>query len=319
MKTKLRGLELDEQVRPTAIESVTFRDGMIVTADDLDAAQRYPVSLLRTVLRSYLGCGVVCGLGLRVKETTAKPNWVVCVERGVAIDCHGYPIELCTSVELDLSPDPCDSGDPPATVCIAVRRSVSEEAPRDACSCDVDAPHFDCRRVRDHVVVKAFTEAELDALPEANVCRRSETDQKSQGCGQPPNGGTDAGTQSWSDALCGSLTSCSPCSCGDCWVLLGCVSLAKDIGISGQPDTTGRRWVKPIEALCPTLITKITELEDKVAVLAKKVADLDGLGDRVKKLEEHVGGRTGLIGQTSPAAQGTAGAQSTSPQTAPGP
>ena len=42
------------------------------TAEDLGAAQEYPVSLLRTVLRAYLGCGVVCGLGLRVKPIPDK-------------------------------------------------------------------------------------------------------------------------------------------------------------------------------------------------------------------------------------------------------
>ena len=83
---------------------------MIVTADDLDAAMRYPTSLLHIVFRAFFGCGVVCGLGLRPKQSG---GWVLCVDRGVAIDCQGHPIELCAPVELDLSPEACACEPPP--------------------------------------------------------------------------------------------------------------------------------------------------------------------------------------------------------------
>ena len=285
MKTKYRSTELPEQAKPTSIESVKFRDGMIVTADDLDAAQRYPASLLHTVLRSYFGCGVVCGLGLRVKKTIAKPNWVVCVDRGVAIDCQGYPIELCASVELDLSPDHCDCDAPPEQVCIALRRITSDEAPHDACSCDIDGPHFDCRRIRDHVVVKAFSKAEFDALPET-VCRRTSAGKEGPK-GQAKNGGTVSSPQSWSDALCDSFTACPECTCGECWVLLGCVSLKEGEGITDKPpDTSNRRWVKPIEAVCPTLVDRIGELEKMVADQSRKAVD------RIEQLEAQVASLT---------------------------
>jgi hypothetical protein len=279
MKTKERTAELPEKVKPTTIASVKFRDGMIVTADDLDAAMRYPASLLHTVLRSYFGCGVVCGLGLRVKKPVDKrPSWVVCVDPGLAIDCEGYPIELCASVELDLSPEACACEPPPEHVCIAVRRVTSEEASQDACSCDVDAPHFDCRRIRDHVVVKAFSEGEFDALP-GTVCRRTPADEGT-GCrptpadegnpkDQPKNDDTGSSDQSWSDALCDTLTACTMCTCGECWILLGCVTLKEDKGIIGPPDTTDRRWVKPIEALCTTVVDRIKQLEQKVDSLTQ--------------------------------------------------
>ncbi|OLT00515.1 hypothetical protein BJF90_34975 [Pseudonocardia sp. CNS-004] len=172
MKTKERSSELPETTRPTTIESVTFRDGMIVTADDLDAAMRYPTSLLLTVNRAFFGCGVVCGLGLRPKS---EGGWVLCVDPGVAIDCRGYPIELCRSVELDLSPEACGCEAPPDKVCIAVKRITSDAAPPHACACDLDEPQFDCRRVRDHVVVKVFTEPELAALSD-RVCQRDPED-----------------------------------------------------------------------------------------------------------------------------------------------
>lgn len=250
MTTIERTPVLPAKTKPTDIESVTFRDGMIVTADDLDAAMRYPASLLHTVLRAYLGCGVVCGLALRPKQSTGG-GWVLCVDRGVAIDCRGYPIELCGPVELDLSPDACACDEPPGKVCIAIRRATSAEAPRDVCSCDVDKPRFDCRRVRDHVVVKAFTAAELYALS-GTVCQRTAASAKVP--------------------VCDALTACPACASGDSWILLGCVTLHKDKGIDGAPDVSDRRWVKPVEALCAGLLGRIDELEKKVEGLSKPAA-----------------------------------------------
>ncbi len=247
---------LPETTKPTTIEAVKFRDGMIVTADDLDAAMRYPTSLLRTVFRAYFGCGVVCGLTLRPKQTGGG-GWMLCIDRGVAIDGHGYPIELCAPVELDLSPEACACEPPPAKVCIAVRRVTSDEAPRDACTCGLDEPPCDCRRVRDHVLVKAFTEPELDALGD-RVCRRTAGDKT---------------------PVCTALTACSACACGESWILLGCVTLGKDKGIVDPPDTSGRRWVKPVEALCAGLVGRIGALEDAAAELPKLV-------ERVAALEK---------------------------------
>lgn len=278
MKTRERSSQLPEKVKPTTTESVKFRDGMIVTAEDLDAAMRYPASLLHTVLRSYFGCGVVCGLGLRVKEAAVDgPTWVVCVDRGVAIDCNGYPIELCAPVELDLSPEACACEPPPEEVCIALRRITSDEAPPDACSCDVDDPRFDCRRTRDHVVVKAFTTAEFDALP-GTVCRRTpQIEAPSQVASA--TGAADGSQPSWSDVLCDLMTTCPSRSCGECWVLLGCVRLTEGEGIEDPPDTSGRQWVKPVEALCSKAVDPTGPLEQ----LAGRIADLEEAVSRLSQ------------------------------------
>ncbi|GAA2756229.1 hypothetical protein [Actinopolymorpha rutila] len=255
MTTTERTYVLPETTKPTTIEAVSFRDGMIVTADDLDAAMRYPTSLLLTVFQAFFGCGVVCGLALRPKQSD-RGGWVLCVDRGVAIDGRGYPIELCAPVELDLSPEACACEPPPDRVCIAVRRITSDEAPHDACTCDLDEPRFDCRRVRDYVMVKAFTEPELDALGD-RVCRRRPGEETS---------------------ACTALTACSACGCGESWILLGCVALDKDRGIVDQPDTSGRRWVKPVEAVCAgpgDLVGTVTTMANELSKLTERVAALE--------------------------------------------
>jgi hypothetical protein len=278
MKTTPQRTNLFSTERPTGIESVKFNDGMIVTAEDLAAAMRYPASMLHTVLHSYFGCGVVCGLELNVREAPGKqPNWVVCLDRGVAIDCHGYPIELCAPVDINLAPDECACEPPPEQVCIAIKRTTSDEAAPDVCGCDLDGPHFDCRRVRDHVLIRAFSQTEFDALPTA--CRRPAGDDpngdlKDAGHSGDPTDGGKTGPRSG----CQCLTACPDRACGDCWILLGCVTIYQDDnqgeGIEGKPDSSGRQWVKPIEFLCGPENPTVEELVDRLAKLEKLVEGL---------------------------------------------
>ncbi|MBB2948482.1 hypothetical protein FB565_008265 [Actinoplanes lutulentus] len=212
MRKSRRGGTMPEPARPTGIDSIRFRDGMIVTAEDLDTAQRYAVALLETVLRAYFGCGVVCGLDLRIKKPAGKrQSSVLEVGRGVAIDCRGLPLELCKPVDLDLSPDACGYAESPGTVVILLRRVVPPENPGD-----------DCRRVPEQVMVKAVSEEELDALP-GDVYRASEK----RDCA-----GCDAGT-CW--ILLGSVE------------LDADGTFAKDT----EPDLSDRAWVNPLRPAAP--------------------------------------------------------------------
>lgn len=272
MKTKECSVQLPRKARPTGLERVTFHDGMLVSADDLDTAARYPVSLLQSVLRAYLGCGVVCGLGLRVRRTVkGEPAWVLCVDRGLAIDCEGYPVEVCAPVELDLTPDPCACEPPPPTVLIAVRRTTSAE-PTHRCGDDAE----DCGRARDHALVRAFTPAELDAL---DVCRRDLTEPQDDSRCDDRDEKDDTG---WRTGWCEVLTTCPSCECDAGWILLGVVTLDDDRGIVGEPDLRSRRWVKPVEALCAA-DRATAELAERTVGLAEQVARLEDTVARLSK------------------------------------
>jgi hypothetical protein len=276
MMNAMSPLKLPEKTKATPIEMVKFRDGMIVTAEDLEAAMRYPVSIFQTLVRSYFGCGVVCGLDLkpdpkagdRDPKTNAFPTFVVCVGRGVALDCLGFPLELCGPVKIDLTPDPCRCEPPPEEVCIAIRRITSDEAPRDACACDADDPRFQCSRVRDHVLIKVFLPDELDDLAGC-LCAKPRTGDGADKCCAPedeeePN--TPGGAV---EGLCDCLRTCSDCDCcEDSWVLLGCVTLSED-GIV-RVDQSRRKYVKPIECVCvvsPELLAmqgKMERMEEQI-------------------------------------------------------
>jgi hypothetical protein len=263
--------QLPEKVRPTRIESVKFRDGMIVTADDLESAMRYPASMLHTVLKAYFGCGVVCGLELkRDPSAHGADTFVLCVTEGVAFDGNGYPLELCGGVKLDLSPDPCSCDDPPETVYIAIRRVTSDEAPKDPCACDTDDPRFQCSRIRDHVKVKAFVESDLAELG-PSLCERKVDPAATAGKHHPNDKSNRRYQPDRQDHdLCGCLTTCSDCACTDAsWVLLGAVSLS-DEGISQNFNYERRNYVRPTQCLCeigPTiddLPERLKTLEDTV-------------------------------------------------------
>lgn len=257
-------------VRATTTERVTFRDGMVVTAEDLEAAMRYPASMLHTVLRSYFGCGVVCGLELKSEIGTEKePRWSLCIDAGVAFDCAGYPLELCRPVSVDLNPGHCAPDIPSdgLEVCIAIRRATHDESSGNACSCGSSSPERHCSRSLDHIMIKAVLKSNLADL-EPGLCKRLLTagdvtdgkkgDQTAKE--DPPQPALDGG-QARPDQLQSCLTTCSDCTCTDpSWVLLGCVTIKSKLGII-KTSHDERKFVKPIECL---IWDRLSALEAKV-------------------------------------------------------
>jgi hypothetical protein len=256
---------------PTSIERVQFQDGQLVDAEALTTATMFPVSLLQLVLRSYLGCGIVCGLEV-IRPDAERP--CVRIRPGVMVDCHGYPVELCREVVLDLTPDPCACETEPRTLCIVMRRGTSEDAPRRPCGCGsgsgTEGSHHDCNRVRDQVLIKAVDLERLDPVHD-HVCSKLSDD---------PAGGYDSGKPGEPEAPgaagpraesgrasipgpggeqehpdCACLMACAERCCAErSWVLLACITIshADDDECAsgyrlGEVDPGGRKYVKPIE------------------------------------------------------------------------
>jgi hypothetical protein len=257
---------------PTSIERVQFHDGQLVDAEALTSATMFPVSLLQLVLRSYLGCGIVCGLEV-IRPDEERP--CVRIRPGVMVDCDGYPVELCREVVLDLTPDPCACETEPRTLCIVMRRATSEDAPRQPCGCGcgcggTEGSHHDCNRARDQVLIKAVDLERLDPVRD-HVCSKLSDD---------PGGGDDSGKPGEPEAPgaagpraepdrasilgpgseqehpdCACLMACAERCCAErSWVLLACITIrhADDQGCAsgytlGEVDPDGRKYVKPIE------------------------------------------------------------------------
>ncbi len=248
-----------KKTQPGSTEAVQFSDGMLVTAEDLSAAMRYPLSVAQVLFKAFFGCGIVCGLDLKtgakaVSEQREQRNpagvvvhprspktdadYVLTIGRGVALGCDGYPIEVCGPLKLDLTPDPCRPEAGEKTLFIAVRRVTAAEAAARPCGCGSAGgePAKQCTRMRDHVLVQAFDE-ERD-LPK-ELCRAA--------AAETP-GATGTRPQDEATSLCACLRQCgeSDC-CGDPWVLLGTVTVSEE-GL--EANLEGRRDVKPIACVC---------------------------------------------------------------------
>lgn len=232
----------------TSTEQIVFKDGMIVTAEHLQAAMHYPVSLFQTLVRAFFGCGIVCGLKVEAVDgcTDCEANkgkknvWDVKISQGVALDCQGYPLELCKSVSISLKPDPCSCDALPTCLCIAIRRYVSEDSQAiSSCNGSESGQVHDPLK-REQVMIQVF---ECCKLPE-NACMRPTLNPQAQGA----QGKEDCSTEL--DKLCDCLKACPDHQCcGEGWVLLACIELG-ECGIECI-DHSGRRYVKPIDCVCP--------------------------------------------------------------------
>src|SRR4051812_33565458 len=168
-----------KKTQPGSTEAVQFSDGMLVTAEDLGAAMRYPLSVVQVLLRAFFGCGIVCGLDMKAaaapppappEQRDAAGNVVaprpaecdadygLIIGTGVALGCDGYPIELCGPLKLDLTPDPCRLDRGAKTMSVAIRRVTAAEAAARPCGCGSagDSSGQQCTRMRDHALVQAF-------------------------------------------------------------------------------------------------------------------------------------------------------------------
>ena len=237
----------------TSISSPVFNDGMVVTAGDLNSAMQYPVALFQTLLRSYFGCGVVCGL--KVERYPAKGNgdpgdekWWLTLHPGTALDQNGHPLTICECQKISLKPDPCSCEELPETVCIAIRRCVVPEQPRDDSDpCEKpDGSAAAHRRMREYVEIKVFDPTDCD-LP--HLCKKDPNDND--------------------ESVCDCLKDCgSHCACGESWVVLACVKLDPCDGITDLEDR--RRWVKPIHCECKGKRAEPGQPDPQFVVAAKK-------------------------------------------------
>jgi len=253
--------QLPEVTQRTSLESVQFKDGMVVSADDLHRAMTYPVDVLRTLVRAYLGCGVVCGLEVKPKGAS---GFAICVTRGLAVDCYGYPLQLADAVTLDLTPDECLTAEAREqggySVCIAMRRVVTDEYPRPTGECGETArdPSYQCTRLQEQVQVKAYLEGAEDQPSKAStICMyKPEEAESTQAVDESCETVAEGSENVEEDRdLCSCLKACEdqPC-CNDSWVLLACVWVSTKEGVQGiKVDDISydkRKYVKPIDCLC---------------------------------------------------------------------
>jgi hypothetical protein len=279
-----------------------FGPGMLLQHEDLELLNTYTRDLSRLLFGSLFGCGVICGLVVKVDPKCGK--FYITVGAGVALACSGDPIHVPTDQSFPLSEDcPPDIDGPLWVVLCAYSKCC---APRPSlCESDDDETKSECTRERDGF--------EIRVLPERPTCVC--------GCPEPvppteePNDpGTGTGVPIFNQQPgrfdCQCVDPKSPCyedhylgkcgcncdDCNDCDCK--CILLAR-IDRDGDTDNwltdhSVRRFIRPILMRDPQIEA------DKLQATAKKVEREEGREEEPEQIFD-TSGTTRMVAGKAPA------------------
>lgn len=234
---------------PSSLARSKFGPGMLLQHDDLEQLNTYTRDLSRLLFRSLLGCGVICGLVVKVKEDCGKVT--VTIDAGVALGGGGDPIHVpkLQTVVLD---EHC-SPSLPSTFWVVLCGFSRACAPRTAmCPSDEDETSSTSTRERDWFEVKLVKDTPKcscqcerkksgkDDVQESDADEDPEDEKESCFCASP----TDACYAAHYRGECG-------CDCHDCsgGGNCDCVVLAKLTRAGENPwkvNHSVRRLIRPV-------------------------------------------------------------------------
>ena len=237
----------------TLVKSI-FGPGMVLQAEDLQQLNSYTRDLSRLLFKSFFGCGVVCGLVVKVDPKCGK----VCltVGAGLALACSGDPVYVPKDQTLALDEN-CDSN-VAGPLWVVLCGTVKQCAPRTAmCASDDDEAPSEPTRERDMFEIRVVSGREppqcVCGCPEPSDAPSSATS-RSQDVLRPTNqqGEEDhclcADPACHADHYAGKCgCNCDECSDDDC----KCILLAKLIKNDDKEhpwrvDHRVRRFIRPV-------------------------------------------------------------------------
>lgn len=255
-----------ELVRPQ------YSQGLMLQDDDLTQAVDYSRGLNQLLFRSLLGCGVVCGLEVKLHDDGCATT--ISISSGLALDGSGLPIHVHEGQTLKLGGH-CDDLSKPRW--IVVRRHEHLSSPRGlACNPEDDAHSTVYTRLRD-----GFEITMVGGEGREGAC----------GCKVPEKGeGNDAArAKCFEHHLHGDCD----CCCSATWVVLGYfanIEEARKLPEAGKDGVSAdyrvRKFIRP--ALLPDplwtpaaaaledafkLISTVAEANDASAGAAASLAD----------------------------------------------
>ena len=175
------GKLLTSETHWSSVQRPLYSPGLLLEDEDLNIGIAYTQSLIRLMLRSLFGCGVICGLKVTAVPTCNDTKRRIDVTKGVAVDGEGNLIEVSRPWSYEFGPD-CDDGFPdnlwvvvcytekccrprdvdcgsdddggskPTRVRAGYKINVQDHPPECACRCpspddeepDDDDPHYRC-------------------------------------------------------------------------------------------------------------------------------------------------------------------------------
>jgi len=164
---------IDEFTRTklSTLERPRFAPGLLLEADDLTSAVDYTRDLVRLVLRSLFGCGVICGLTVTEPTDYTKP--VIKVSKGLALDHSGNLIEVREPETFTIS---CLATGI-TTLWLVVYHIEKACNPRDGACIDDDLVQTVNTRIRDGYALQLIAENDLPEGACTNTSNLDVTDQ----------------------------------------------------------------------------------------------------------------------------------------------
>lgn len=216
-----------------------FGPGMLLQHEDLERLNSYTRDLSRLMFGSLFGCGVICGLVVKVALNCGKIE--VTVGSGLALGCSGDPVYVPTDQKFPLD-EHCDPN-PPSPVWVVLCGTVKCCAPRTSlCASDDDEAPSVCTQERDGFEIRVVRERP------ACVC----------GCEEPDGNNYDPTSETTCKCVDPELAcyvdhyagKCG-CHCGECSDCdCKCILLARldRIGDTDQweVDHRVRRFIRPV-------------------------------------------------------------------------
>ncbi|HEV2835407.1 MAG TPA: hypothetical protein VGW58_08825 [Pyrinomonadaceae bacterium] len=256
-----------------------FGPGMLLRAEDLDLLKDYTRDLSRLMFRSLFGCGVVCGLVVRVYGDCGMV--IVEVGSGLAIACSGDPIYVPKDVKFPLHDD-CDEVTEGEQVWIMLCAKEKCCGPRTSiCASDEEDSPVECTREKDWYEIRVVTD------PPECVCscllddEAAEVGNQGSGEGDTAEGEDSAAANDKVDCKCATgpcyedhyagLCKCHCGDCSDCECKCVLLAVAERVGDTDDwdMDHSVRRFVRPVLMRDPRVAIEKEEAASRSAASKK--------------------------------------------------
>lgn len=138
-----------------------FGPGMLLQHEDLETQTAYTQELSRLLLRSLLGCGVVCGLEV-IPSNNGTASINVTVKEGMALNCQGDPIHVPKDVNVSVSVPEDGSTQAPTLWVVLCRTTINCGTRNTMCSENDNQPKAIPTREYDGYEIRIYDESPED-------------------------------------------------------------------------------------------------------------------------------------------------------------
>jgi hypothetical protein len=134
-----------------SLERPHYAAGQLLEADDLNAAVDYTRDLVRIILRSLIGCGVICGFDITAEKGNDM-SLTIAIGPGLALDAAGNLIEIRKSESIRFE---CTEAGMQFWLTVCYNQKAC--SPREAACGDDDSASMVHARIHEGFVIEAST------------------------------------------------------------------------------------------------------------------------------------------------------------------